>query len=142
MVVRRDSRFLELARFGVVQLPERYANFHAESADVADDLQHLLEFLVAVAHAAPRRAHAKAGGAVLMGGARHLKDGVPAQERLSLHAGVVPGALGTVGAILRTPASLDRKEGAKLHLIRFPVFQKDVARLLDEFEKWLVVNSF
>ena len=122
-------------------LAERNADFHAELADFADGLEDLLEFRGAVADALPRRAHAKAGGALRAGAVRSGEDVVERQETFALEAGGVVGALGAVAAVFATAAGLDAEEAATLDFRAAPMLQMDGAALRDEIEERLLIEG-
>ena len=141
VVVGGDAGFLELAGFDGGQVAEGDADFDAELGDVADDVQDMLELGLAVADAAPGRAHAEPGGAVVDGcfGCGH--DLAFFHQRGERQFAAVAGALGAVAAVFGAAARLDRQERAELDLIHFPMFQVDAAGLLDEGEKGLFVDA-
>ncbi len=141
VVVGGDTGFLEVGGFFRAEFAEGDADFHAELGNVAHDVEYLVEFLGAFAHAFPRRAHAEAGGAVRTGGEGAFHDLLLRHELLRLHARGVAGALGAVAAVFAATAGLDAQKGAKLHFVAGPVFIMHGACLLEEVEEGLVINA-
>jgi hypothetical protein len=140
VIVGGDPGGAELARGLGREFAKRDADFHAELAHGADRFEDRLELGVVLRDAAPCRAHAEAGAAVgpcALGG---FEDAVEWKERLLFEAGVVMGALGTVGTILAATAGLDTQERAKLHLMLRPVSAISLAGLLKQVEKGQVVK--
>lgn len=135
MVVSGDARFFEAYRLLWAKFSEGDADLHAELGNVLDDVDDLLKTLRAAAHAAPRRAHAEAGGTGFRGDLGALHDVAFCHQALGFHAGFVAGGLGAVRAILGAAAGLDREQGAELDFRIGPVFLMHRAGLLDEFEK-------
>ena len=142
MIVGGHACFLELASLLVTELAEGDADLHAELAHLADGLEHRLETAVAGFHTLPRRAHAEAGGAALAGLLGKRKDLVASHELSGLHAGVIAGALGAVGAVLAASARLHAQQGAELDIILVPILQMDRAGALDQVEKRAAVDLF
>ena len=137
---RRCTGILELLRLDRSEVAEGDADFHAELADVADGVEHLLKFRVAVAHAFPCGTHAEAGGAVFAGALCGGHDVLFHQEPSCVHARGIAGALGAIAAILAATAGLDAEQRAELDLAAFPVLEIRIPALLDEFEERLVVD--
>ena len=141
VIVGGDTGVFQLARFGLAELAERHTHFHAERGDVAHDVEDVIEFLGAAAHAFPGRSHAEACGAAGLCGAGFLHHLFLFHELLALHAGAVARALGAVAAVFAASAGLDGEEGAELHFVLRPVFLMHGAGLLEETEEGLVVDA-
>lgn len=123
------------------QVAQGYAYFHAQLAYLANGLQYGFEARVAIAHALPGGAHAKAGTAGLGGAAGDGHDFGGGHEALGLNACIIAGALGAVAAILATAAGFDAEQGAQLHLGFGPVFLVHSARAVQELEEREVIEA-
>src|SRR5690606_23148423 len=114
VVVSVEAGFLQPPRLILGEHAERAAGLETEIFDPAYHVEHAVE-LAAVAHLTPRRPHAEAGGARLLGTARRADHIVDVEEALPADLRLVVGRLRAVGAILGTSAGLDAEERAQLN---------------------------
>ena len=133
VVVVVEACRLETPRLWLVEHAKRGAGLEPDRLDAFDHRADLIE--IALLGLAPRGAHAEAAGARTFRRARLGHDGIDAHQLLRLHAGLVMGALRTIGAIFRTAAGLDRDEGRHLHLGRIEVRPMNALCAKDQFGK-------
>ena len=139
MIVGGDSGFLKRGGFLGTEFSQGDTDFHAELADVFDNIDHFLKAVRAHADATPCGPHAKTGAAIVPGGLGAHHDVVFLHEFFCFNATGIAGALSTVGTVLAATAGLDAQEGAELDLAVWPVCLVDSAGLLNEIKKRQVV---
>ena len=140
MVVGGDSGFLELPGLCVAELAEGHTDLHAELAHRADRIEHLVEFLLAVANAFPSSAHAKSGGPIFSRALGDRKNLILRHEGLALEAGIVARALRAIAAIFTATPCFHAQQRAKLNLIFRPEFQMNTAAFSDQVEEGAAVD--
>ncbi len=134
VVVGRQAGGGQAASLIVGEHAERAADFHAQRSDGAHHLQHAFKFL-AVAHFAPRRAHAKARGALVVGFAGRFVDLRDAEQVLLRYARLIMRALRAIGAILGAAARFDGEQLAELHLAGIVKFAMHLLRGKNQIEQ-------
>ncbi len=130
----------EFARFDRTDLAERDANFHAELADFAHGLEHLLKLRCAIAHAFPGRAHAEASSALCACAFRGSENVGKREQIFALQTGRVMRTLRAVAAIFAATAGLDAEQTAALHLLTAPMLEMQRAALRNQIEERLAVE--
>ncbi len=130
MVVVVEAGMLELADVVVGQHAERHARLHAHRLDAFDHGDQHVH--VARLWRAPRRAHAIASRALLLGLARLRQHLLDLHELAGLEARGVVGRLAAVSAVLGAAACLDRQQAAHLHGVGIEIAPVDRVRLEDE----------
>ena len=103
-----EARFSQLVGLLAVQHAEGGAGLEAERLHAAHHVEHPVE-LLAVTHVAPRGAHAESSGTRGLRPSRTLDHLVDGQLLRGLDVGLVSHRLGTVAAVLRAAARLDRE---------------------------------
>ncbi len=142
VIVGGDAGLLELAGCLVGQLPQGHAHLHAEFFHVPDNLENGCKLGLSLADALPGGPHAEAPGSGSLGLTGLGEDGLAIHQPFGFHAGVVAGALGTVGAVLAASAGLDAEEAAKLNPFAFPPMGPlRFPGLFQQIEKGLAINS-
>ena len=113
VVVIVEAGLFQLLRLRFGQHAERHAGLEAKGFDPLDHRANSVE--IAILGRAPGGAHAKAAGAGIACGTRLGEHLVERHQLLGIHAGVVMGALRTIGAVLGAAAGLDREQRRHLH---------------------------
>src|SRR5437867_4205106 len=99
MVVCGHAGCFQLVRFCSREVAQGYANFHSELADLANGLEHLLEFRVTVADAFPCGTHAKARRTVCPRALSYIEHVARAHKFPGFDTRLVTGALRTVRTV-------------------------------------------
>jgi hypothetical protein len=140
MVIRGQSRILQLPCLPLIQHSQRAANFQSQFRNAPHHLENLRKFL-ALRRLSPRRPHAKS---------RH-----PAPNRFSCHRNYVCGleqpfapnpavvmrALRTIATIFRASSGLNRKQLTRLHAILGMELSVHRLRTVYERRQWRPVNG-
>jgi hypothetical protein len=141
VVVSSDASLLKMAGGLVGKLTQGHTDLHAQFFYVANNIQYGFELSLALPDSLPGGSHAEAAGAGSFGLPRLCKDGLTIHKPFGLYAGVVAGALGTVGAVLAAPAGFDAQKPAKLNsLFVTPVSAMGFPGLLKKIKERLVVD--
>ena len=136
-----NARRFELVRFGVADLAERDADFHAEPTDFSHRLDHLLEFFRAITHPAPRCAHAETRRALCARTFCRGQNFVDWEQFFPLDTGGIMRTLRAVRAVFTATTGLDAEQAATLHLFATPMFEMRRPALRDQIEERLLIES-
>ena len=98
-----------------VQHAQCHASLEAFLAHPLHHFQHAFE--IPATRVAPRRAHTKAAGAGLTGGARGFDHCIDIHQFFRLDSGFMVHTLRTVATIFRTTPCLDTQQSTDLHLV-------------------------
>ena len=120
VVVGIQAGIGETLRLRFIQHAKRATYFQSNRRHASDHFKHRLE-LRTIADLAPGRTHAESRDSLCARFARRFHDVFYGKQILPVHARFIVRALRTIGAILRTPAGLDRQQLAKLYLARLKI---------------------
>ena len=138
VVVVIESGVGEGLRLVFVEHAEGHAGFQPQRLDPPHDfheIRHVFFFGVA-----PRRAHAKAGCALVARAFGGSQDFINFQKRFARDTGVVTRALRAVFAVFRAGAGFDGQQGADLDLARVVVRAVYGLRLVEQFHEGQLVE--
>ena len=134
VVVVVEAGVLERLGLAVLQHAERAAGLEPQRLDRAHHVEHRRE--VAILRPAPGRAHAEAGRACVLRGARRVDDDAQVQQRLADHARVIARGLRAIAAVLGTAAGLDRQQRGQLDRVGRVVFAMHLLRAEQQVVEW------
>jgi len=141
VIVGGDAGGFELAGFGVAELTEGDADFHAKGADLADGFEDLFEAGITGADPFPCGTHAETGGTGGACGFGAFEDGFAGEETFGSDTGLVAGTLGAVATIFAAATGFDTEKAAELDFIGRPMVLGDRAGLLQEIEEGAVIEG-
>ncbi|MNM92233.1 hypothetical protein D3C81_1045580 [compost metagenome] len=131
VVVVVQPGFLERLRLVAFEHAQGGAGFQAQCLHFLDHRRHLGD--VAVLGRTPRRAHAEARGAGLLGRAGAGDHAVGVHQLLRVHAGVIALSLRAVGTVFRATAGLDREQGGDLDFCRIEMLPVCAGSAVQQF---------
>src|ERR1019366_1709256 len=115
------------------------ARLHAEFADGAHHVKHLLE-LRSVLDFAPGRPHAESRGAEFASLGRLLAYLLDAHERRRLDSGLEASTLRAIPTILRTAAGLDAEQDATLNIGRIVKLPMGLRCHKQQLRQWPMIR--
>ena len=119
MVVVIQPGIGQFCRLLLFEHAKGHAGLKPQGLHLFDHVQNIRHVLLR--RTAPGGAHAKPGSPLFFRGPGLSHNFFDFQQLLFLKTGVVMTALGTVFAILRAGAGLDRQQGAYLNLVRIKI---------------------
>mmetsp|Transcript_8266 Transcript_8266/g.14983 ORF Transcript_8266/g.14983 Transcript_8266/m.14983 type:complete len:250 (+) Transcript_8266:339-1088(+) len=140
VIVRRQSRLLQLPCLLGIQHAQRTTNLHSHPVHALHHIKNIIECILLITQFSPRGTHAKPSGARLLRPLGRLEDLQRLHGRRRLHEGLVTRALGAIRAIFGTSPRLDREQCALLHLGRVPIHAMDCRCAVHQFVEGEVVN--